>query len=54
LDDDHIVRSKGSGLKVLDVNTGKIQLIVKDHKSLIKKISKENIEMFDVFKGICV
>jgi len=52
LDDDHIVWSKGGGLKVLDVNTGKSQLIVKDHKSLIKKISKENIEMFDVFKGI--
>ena len=52
LDDDHLVWSKGSGLKVLDVNTGKSQLIVKDHKSLIKKISKENIEMFDAFKGI--
>ena len=52
LDDDHIAWSKGAGLKVLDVNTGKSQLIVKDHKSLIKKISKENIEMFDVFKGI--
>lgn len=51
-DDDHIVWSKGSGLKILDVNTGKSQLIVKDHKSLIKKIGKENIEMFDAFKGI--
>ena len=52
LDDDHLVWSKGGGLKVLDANTGKSQLIVNDHKSLIKKISKENIEMFDVFKGI--
>lgn len=52
LDDDHIVWSKSGGLKILDVNTGKSRLIVKDHKSLIKKISKDNIEMFDAFKGI--
>ena len=52
LDDDHIVWSKGGGLKVLDVNTGKSQLIVKDHKSLIKKIDKDNARMFDVFNGI--
>lgn len=48
LDDAHIVWSKGGGLKVLDVNTGKSQLLVKDHKTLIKK-SKENAERFAMF-----
>lgn len=48
LDDEHIVWSKGGGLKVLDVNTGKSQLLVKDHKTLIKK-SKENAERFPLF-----
>ncbi len=52
LDDDHLVWSKGGGLKVLDVNTGKSQLIVKDHRSLIKKIGKENTNIFDEFNGI--
>lgn len=52
LDDDRIVWSKGGGLKVLDVNTGKSRLIVRDHKSLIKKIGKEKVEMFDDFEGI--
>ncbi len=52
LDDDHIVWSKSGGLKILDINTGKSKLILKDHKSLIKKINKEDAKMFDMFKEI--
>lgn len=51
LDNEHIVYSKNGGLKVLNVNTGKSQLIVKDHKSLIK-INKENAKLFNSFTGI--
>lgn len=51
LDNEHIVWSKYGSLKVLDINTGKSQLIVKDHKSLIK-INKENAKLFDSFTVI--
>jgi len=37
LDDEHIVWSKGSGLEILDVNTGKNKHIIRNHKSLMKQ-----------------
>ncbi len=52
LNENNIVLSKGGGLKLLDINTGKSQLLLKDHKSLTKKCSKENAGIFDVFNGI--
>jgi len=52
LDDNSIIWSLGGGLKILDVRTGKNQLVVKDHKSLIKRCAKEDAQLFDKFKGM--
>lgn len=52
LDDDHIVFSLGGGLKMSDVTTGKSQLVIRDHGSLIKRSKNKYTELFGQFKGI--
>lgn len=51
LDEEHIVWTKNSGLKILNVKTGETKLILRDHKKLIKQGFGELFEQFRDLDG---
>lgn len=42
VDNTHLAWTKGAGLKLLDASTGKSKTLIRDHTTLLKKISQED------------